>query len=259
MCRRWFSAAVCNPAAFRRPVEEWCQRACTDLDAQLLRLEEPPADEVVEHLLVGLQHADEELKITDQTASFPDGVTVMLLKYARQLSTFLCWLHLERSAGDGGAHEADVQYCFFKLEAAELRRRIALLLAVGRQLQQRLPDPDMPVRWAKWLEGAENSVGLPDEHRARFRQQREQTSQVWSNNQRALRSTVEHIRSLATSLGELEALCETGNVRNSSPELCSGADFDVVTVPAAKPVLAPQRALRRRVRPGSDAEEEDDA
>merc|ERR1712232_304096 len=118
----------------------------------------------------------------------------------------------------------------------------------------------MPVRWAKWLESASTSVGLPDEHRAhqaRFRQQREQTAQVWSNNQRALRSTVEHIRSLATSLGELEALCETGSIKDSSLEPCAGdVDFDVVTLPVDKPAQM-RLAVRRRVRPGSDSEEED--
>lgn len=97
-CRRWYSAAVCRPNAFRIPVQAWCTRACAELDAQLLRLHSPPMHELAEDLQIGLDHADEELRITDLSASFPSGVTVMLLNFTQQLGNLLTWLQLEAAA-----------------------------------------------------------------------------------------------------------------------------------------------------------------
>mmetsp|Transcript_154945 Transcript_154945/g.289043 ORF Transcript_154945/g.289043 Transcript_154945/m.289043 type:complete len:275 (-) Transcript_154945:36-860(-) len=218
-CRRWYSAAVCRPNAFRIPVQAWCARACAELDAQLLRLHAPPVHEVAEDLQIGLDHADEELRITDLSASFPSGVTVMLLNFTQQLGNLLTWLQLEAahratavssvpasSSATAAVPATDVKArrLLFRLEALEFRRRVALLSAAAQELQCRLPDPELPLRWAAWLDKAGETAGLPEGHRMRYRQQREQTATVWANNRRAFMSTVDHVNALMASLDRHE-------------------------------------------------------
>lgn len=198
-CRRWLSAAVCDPHTFRFPIEAWGARLCAQLDARLLRLEEPPEDVIAQDLQIGLEHADEELLITDIAASSPTGMTATLLSYAQQLSNLLTWLLLSRRQPLVGEKSV-----FFHLELTELRQRTILFLDVAMQFHSRLPDPGLPLRWASWLERAGDTALLPEQHSLRWRQQREQTSSVWANNRRAFLSTVDHVAVLASSLDDLE-------------------------------------------------------
>lgn len=257
--RQWLSLAVCHPASFRRPLEEWCAFACSRLDEQLSRLEDPPEDlpmDAHEGFSMSLAHAEEELRVTELSASFPSGVTVLLVRYLRQLITLLNWVRVttcvERktiqhsrfdSSGEAllGSVVPDATSlpshatsslleinnlcddedpsgscpCHRECEVVELRRRIALLLQAGHSFECRLPDPELPMRWAAWSDGmvrASNSA-VQGEYSARYRKQREQTAAVWANNRRTLLCTIEHIDALAASLHNLEV---------ASQEACAG-------------------------------------
>jgi len=85
VCRWWFNEAICHPGSFRVPVEAWRIGACKELDEQFCRMREPPAIADFEDLRLGLEHAEEELRLTELSASFPSGVTVVLLRFARRL------------------------------------------------------------------------------------------------------------------------------------------------------------------------------
>lgn len=203
VCRQWFTAAVCHPCSFREPVEAWRIGACRQLDEQLARMREPPADEDVGDLRVGLQHAEEELRLTELSASFPSGITVVLLRYARRLGGLLHWIN-----GGGGSATSSQRQRHLRHEALEFRRRVLLLADAMRELRSRLPDPEMPMRWAQWFEEAGEVAGLPVNHCSRYRSQREQVAAVWANNQRTFYSTDEHVDALAQSLAELDELAE---------------------------------------------------
>jgi len=59
-------------------------------------LREPPEDADFEDFIVGLEHAEEELRVTQLSAAYPSGVTVVLLGYARRLSGFLHFISKSR-------------------------------------------------------------------------------------------------------------------------------------------------------------------
>merc|ERR1711924_109652 len=143
-----------------------------------------------------------ELRITDLTASFPRGITITLLGFTQRLHNLFSWLQLQAIRVLEG--EAQVRFLLFRREATELRRRIDLVAQAAQALKVRLPDPGLPIRWAMWLEQAGETADFPEGHRVRYRQHREQTSTVWTNNQRAFFSTMEHVETLLTSLDTLE-------------------------------------------------------
>mmetsp|Transcript_104322 Transcript_104322/g.184773 ORF Transcript_104322/g.184773 Transcript_104322/m.184773 type:complete len:107 (-) Transcript_104322:82-402(-) len=66
----------------------------------------------------------------------------------------------------------------------------------------------MPIRWAQWFEEAGEVAGLPRDHCARYRSQREQVAAVWANNRRTFLSTDEHVEALVQSLVEADELAQ---------------------------------------------------
>lgn len=200
VCRRWFHTVVCHPISFRSPVQAWHLQACRCLDEQLARIREPPEEGELEDLRVGLAHADEELKLTELSASFPAGVTVMLLRYARRLSWLLQWINAARMTCEPNALE---RQRFVQGERLEFRRRVVLLTTAVNALRGRLPDPELPMRWARWFEQQGELTGLPKAHCSRYQSQREQVAEVWANNKRTFLSTEEHVVALEESLEEL--------------------------------------------------------
>jgi len=204
VCRQWFNEAVCHPGSFREPVEAWRAGACRQLDEQLVRMREPPAGDEDIELRVGLEHAEEELRLTEISG----GVTVILLRYTRRLSGLLHWLTADMVDQVGDSACASLRRRYLRHEALEFRRRVGLLALAMVELRGRLPDPEMPVRWAEWFEEAGEVAGLPRSHCARYRSQREQVAAVWANNQRTFLSTDEHVDALEKSLGELDDLVE---------------------------------------------------
>lgn len=236
VCRGWFHTAVCHPCAFRSPVEAWGAAARQQLDEHLGRMREPPQEEF-EDLRVALEHAEDELRVTALSAAFPSGVTVVLLRHARRASGLLHWLHASPKAAaaaapgvaPAGAGATGSCFCspavggelawssetaaavrrrYLLQEVEELHRRVALLSRVVAELRPRLPDPELPVRWAEWFEEQGHIVGLPASHCMRYRSQREQVAGVWANNRRTLLSTAEHVEALTECLRELELRAE---------------------------------------------------
>jgi len=195
-------------------MRSWHVAACEQLDEQLLRMREPPQLDEVHDLRIALEHAEEELRLTELSASFPAGVTVVLLRHARRLSGFLHWLHTCCSPeADELRYVADKQgmataprHDFLRGEAQEFRRRAMLLARTVFELRSRLPDPELPVRWAEWFEERGEIAGLPRSHCARYRSQREQVAAVWANNRRTFLSTEEHIEALVQCLDELDEM-----------------------------------------------------
>lgn len=226
VCRQWFMAGICHPCSFQAPVQAWRKGVCHQLDEQFAKMHEPPIDDDILDLRVGLEHAEEELRLTELSASFPAGVTVVLLRYARRLGALLHWVNIGRGqpkvqsqascgigcaalcgrkdCSDAGAVACLLQRRFLQQEALELRRRVSLLTDAMRELRIRLPDPEMPMRWAQWFEEAGEVAGLPVSHCARYRSQREQVASVWANNRRTFLSTDEFVDALAQSVAELE-------------------------------------------------------
>eukprot|EP00746_Dinoflagellata_sp_MGD_P037738 gnl/MRDRNA2_/MRDRNA2_190673_c0_seq1.p1 gnl/MRDRNA2_/MRDRNA2_190673_c0~~gnl/MRDRNA2_/MRDRNA2_190673_c0_seq1.p1 ORF type:complete len:287 (+),score=46.79 gnl/MRDRNA2_/MRDRNA2_190673_c0_seq1:91-951(+) len=205
LCRRCFCVGICHPVAFRGPVQAWRISATQVLDEQLGRLKDPPVEEEASDLRVGLEHADEELKLTEMSASFPSGTTIVLLKHARKVSGMLSWLSMTStwSSTSNAQQYALPRQQFFDREVAEIRLRVNLLASTAKELSGRLPDPELPLRWAEWLETTGELVGLPTEHCSRYKQQRNQVAQVWANNRRTFLSTSEHIEAIAETLDEL--------------------------------------------------------
>jgi len=219
VCRQWFSSAVCHPCSFREPAEAWCAQACLRLDEQLEKMHEPPEDWRTGDLRIGLVHAEEELGLTELAASFPSGITVAILRYARKLGGLLHWVNMAapvQASLQGCANfttakatrEAQLRQACLKDEVLEFRRRVVLLVDAMSDLRIRLPDPDMPMRWAMWFEEVGEVAGLPLKHRAGYRTQREQVAAVWANNRRTFLCTDEHVDLLLQSLGELDMLAE---------------------------------------------------
>jgi len=213
VCRWWFNAAVCHPGSFRVPVEAWRIGACQQLDDQFVRMREPPAISDFEDLRLGLEHAEEELRLTELSASFPSGVTVVFLRFARRLTGLLRWISATPPAGAGAASVGGVEaellrQRYLRSEAEEFRRRAAMLADATRELRKRLPDPELPMRWAQWFEEAGEIAGFPEGHCLRYRSQREQVAAVWANNRRTFLSTDEHVDALVESLGELSDLAD---------------------------------------------------
>mmetsp|Transcript_65620 Transcript_65620/g.211739 ORF Transcript_65620/g.211739 Transcript_65620/m.211739 type:complete len:335 (+) Transcript_65620:92-1096(+) len=227
VCRWWFSAAVCHPGSFRAPVEAWRLGACRQLDEQLARMREPPGESELEDLRVGLEHAEEELRLTELSASFPSGVTVVLLRFARRLSGLLRWVNAGPPGRLPGAPPGCAQRRrYLRQEAREFRRRVSLLSGAVRELRARLPDPELPIRWAQWFEEAGELAGFPEGHCMRYRSQREQVAAVWANNRRTFLSTDEHVDALAQSLGELDDLVGSSEDEagrdDEAPACCGG-------------------------------------
>uniref|UniRef100_A0A7S1M3I6 Uncharacterized protein n=1 Tax=Alexandrium catenella TaxID=2925 RepID=A0A7S1M3I6_ALECA len=214
VCRWWFNEAVCHPGSFRIPVEVWRIGACQQLDEQICRMREPPAITDFEDLRVGLEHAEEEMRLTELSASFPSGVTVVLLRFARRLSGLLRWINAApfngQSADEGNSDSEStlLRRRYLRSEAEEFRRRVALLADATRELRKRLPDPELPIRWAQWFEEAGEIAGFPEGHCMRYRSQREQVAAVWANNRRTFLSTDEHVDALVESLCVLDDLTE---------------------------------------------------
>jgi len=214
VCRGWFHAAICHPNSCRLPMENWHVGACRQLDEQLSRMREPPEFDELQDLRTALEHAEEELRLTELAASFPAGVTVVLLRHARRLSGLLHWLHMSSSpeayepslALDGSFAPTAPRQGFLRGEADEFRRRVMLLSRIVLELHSRMPNPELPVRWAEWFEEQGAIAGLPQSHSARYRSQREQVAAVWANNRRTFLSTDEHIEALVQCLGELEEM-----------------------------------------------------
>mmetsp|Transcript_56128 Transcript_56128/g.130686 ORF Transcript_56128/g.130686 Transcript_56128/m.130686 type:complete len:294 (-) Transcript_56128:21-902(-) len=213
VCRFWFNAAICHPGSFRVPVEAWRLGACKQLDEQFCRMREPPAITEFEDLRVGLEHAEEELRLTELSASFPSGVTVVLLRFAKQLSGLLRWINVSPPhtavASTRLSPEALLRRRYLRREAKEFRRRVTLLADATRELQTRLPDPELPMRWAQWFEEAGEIAGFPEGHCMRYRSQREQVAAVWANNRRTFLVTDEHVDALVQCLGALDDLVES--------------------------------------------------
>jgi len=219
VCRWWFNAAVCHPGAFRIPVEAWRVSACRELDAQLSRMREPPSGDEAEDLRIGLEHAEEELRLTELSASFPSGVTVVLLRFAQRLSGLLHWINIGPCSAQARAQDgaSTMKRAYVQREAEEFKRRVALLSGAVGELRKRLPDPELPIRWAKWFEEVGEIAGFPADHCARYRSQREQVAAVWANNRRTFLSTDEHVDALLQSLRELDECLSDTNDAGSRP------------------------------------------
>lgn len=218
VCRWWFSVAVCRPGAFRAPVRDWHADACRKLDEQFARMGEPPWEIGSEdlHLVLqgGLEHAEQELRLTELSASFPSGITVVLLRFARRLGGLLRWVHYGLSIP--AVHGCPLRRRYLQQEAEEFKRRAVLLSDASRELRGRLPDPEMPLRWAEWFEETGAAVGFPEVHLQRFRSQREQVAAVWANNRRTFLSADEHVEALLScSLDELDDLLDTSDDEGS--------------------------------------------
>lgn len=239
VCRRWFSTAICRPGTYRTLVEAWHAHAIDQLDMQLARLTEPPSapfgDEPppgdvnepwagwpVGNVAVGLKHAEEELRLTELSVSSDAGATVKLLLFARRLNGLLRWTIAN---GAGLALGRPDRQRFLRQEAHELRQRAALLLKVARDLRHRLPDPDLPMRWARWFEEAGAFVGLPRDHCARYRLQREKVAAFWASNRRLFIGTDENVEALVQSLDDLGevAFDSDGDAPSRVPAACSTA------------------------------------
>ncbi|CAE8600434.1 unnamed protein product, partial [Polarella glacialis] len=218
VCRCWFTATVCNHQSFRGPLNRWQLLACSTLDEQLLQMAEPPEDDFVEDLRIGLEHAEAELRLTQLSASFPSGVTVVLLRYARRLSSLLCWINLSLQPRSGVTGEGGLrrQQNLWR-EIEELHRRARQLAEVSAVLRGRLPDPELPMRWAQWFEDIGEVAGLPADHCKRYRTQREQVAAVWANNRRTFLCTDEHVDALLHSLVDLEEIVRSA-VANESKQ-----------------------------------------
>jgi len=218
VCRWWFSVAVCRPSAFRAPVSDWHADACRQLDEQFARMGEPPWDHESEdlHLVLqgGLEHAEQELRLTELSASFPAGTTVVLLRFARRLGGLLRWVAAVPRQPTA-LHGCPLRRRYLQKEAEEFQRRVALLADASRELRGRLPDPELPLRWAQWFEETGAAVGFPEVHLQRFRSQREQVAAVWANNRRTFLSADEHVEALLSSLGELDDLLGTSDDEDS--------------------------------------------
>jgi len=202
----------------------------------------------VEDLRIALEHAEEELKLTELAAAYPMGATVVLLRHTCRLSCLMHWIHgahlgdgdggcADGGGGDGGASTVDAATAgrlgalrrgFRQGEVEEFRRRVRLLARAAAGLRARLPDPELPLRWAAWFEEQGDIVGLPENHCARYRSQREQVAAVWANNRRTLLTTEEHIAALDDWCGEFAEdkrfeKDEGDSGREATSQRCSGA------------------------------------
>eukprot|EP00929_Paragymnodinium_shiwhaense_P057613 TRINITY_DN28842_c0_g1_i3.p1 TRINITY_DN28842_c0_g1~~TRINITY_DN28842_c0_g1_i3.p1 ORF type:complete len:153 (-),score=28.27 TRINITY_DN28842_c0_g1_i3:269-727(-) len=99
-------------------------------------------------------------------------------------------------------------------EISEFCHRSFDVISAARELAETLPDPDLPLRWASWVDGAIDSVGLPPGHRSRYRRQREQAAAVLADTTTTFFAICEQVNELG-----IKALQLGASVAVDSPEL----------------------------------------
>merc|ERR1740121_620791 len=185
-------------------------------------MQEPPSEFGAEDLQLGLEHAEDELRLTELSASFPRGVTLVLLRHTKSLGLLFRWITAQPTDAQEAPPDTARAQCLAQ-EAREFCGRVALLRDAVAHLRGRLPDPELPIRWAHWFEDVGEAVGLPRAHCQRFRSQREQVALVWANNRRTLLSADEHVEALALSLGDVDELVAGGTpLRDREPRAAPG-------------------------------------
>merc|ERR1740121_1404512 len=100
-------------------------------------MQEPPSEFGAEDLQLGLEHAEDELRLTELSASFPRGVTLVLLRHTKSLGLLFRWIT---------AQPTDAQ------EAPPDTARAQCLAQEAREFCGRVAAPELPIRWAHWFE-----------------------------------------------------------------------------------------------------------
>lgn len=202
--RQWFNAGACHPSAFREPTEQWRSATCRQLEEQLVKhMHDPPPSDQAASLHVAVDHAEDELRLTQVSAAFLRNVTAEFLEHARRLSAMLKWIHivLPHEPKRGMSTPARQQYVW--QEADEFHSRAVQLCGAVEDLLVRLPDPALPVLWAEWFDEMGQVYGLPEEHRARYRSQREQVAVLWANNRQTFASAYGQLQTLVSAFRTL--------------------------------------------------------
>lgn len=176
--RRCFSVATCHPCAFRGPLSAWHATIVVELDKQMSELGMPPEEDLSLDVWAGLAYAERELWL----AKLWSEVLREMTGFTNRACGLLEWLipsdlraGMQASSGIGMQASSGIRrQCFLDQEVAECKRRLALLLDTARALEERVPDQELPLRWAQWVESVGRAAGLPDSHPilAKYRQQR---------------------------------------------------------------------------------------
>eukprot|EP00747_Dinoflagellata_sp_TGD_P219084 gnl/TRDRNA2_/TRDRNA2_91250_c0_seq1.p1 gnl/TRDRNA2_/TRDRNA2_91250_c0~~gnl/TRDRNA2_/TRDRNA2_91250_c0_seq1.p1 ORF type:complete len:314 (+),score=61.81 gnl/TRDRNA2_/TRDRNA2_91250_c0_seq1:1-942(+) len=236
VCHRWLCLTVCHPAAFREPLRAWQAAVCTALDHQLRLLQQPPPpsptavaaqDSTLSSFDVVLAEMGHERRLTELFSSLTNDLvlhTKRLVSLRNLLARFDGGLTLlaggnrevPLETGIAMSSSAGAGMCpgcpraMLAQEFAELRLCVTLLSMAATDLCRRLPDPEVPLRWASQLwyaaEAGQVDNGWEPERLCRHHAG---IAAVWNDYRRMFLQTARHIEVLADSLGACNSSAAT--------------------------------------------------